>query len=990
MADTNKQMAEFARELWENYIKPKFIEQFTDTVTYYMATVVTNDGNNRATIKRPFDDPYQVTYLDDMAGLEAGDTVLVLRFGNGTNNANHIIFGKGNGNMNYTAANATQLANAAIKTIEYGVGTSPTSHSDITSWSSETPQWEEGKYIWQRTSTNDSTYTYACIQGAEGAAGVSISDVTNYYLATSQSSGVTRDTSGWTTSIQTMTSTNQYLWNYEVVTGSNGSTLNTTDPIIIGRYGQDGTPGSAGRGITAITEYYLVSDQQTGITPSTSGWTTTVQTTSTSTPYLWNYEVITYTSGSPDTSDARIIGTHGATGAAGAAGYNAATVYLYQRATATPNKPSNNLTYTFSTGTLSGTIDNNWAIDIPTGTNPIYVIAATAFSNTATDLITTSDWSSPVVLAQNGTNGSPGTNGINTATVYLYQRKATIPNKPSNTLTYTFATGALTGTIDNDWSTTIPSGTDPLFVTFATAASTTATDTIDSSEWVTPEILAENGEDGTDGTDGTDGKDGQMLYATSSSAATTVGKTATLTSGTLTLEAGATVAVTFTHKNTAASPTLNVSSTGAKTIRAAGADLTATSPYNWTDGATVTLVYDGTYWQLDGTASLLKADDASKVATNYISDVGSTGIEVSGNNATSKVQIEDTVKVITDSTHFAEMTATQFKIHSGNVLYPTSYLGTKDAAFAGDGAGHYLVRIYEFNPSSSTAGGALELRNVDGKTRVRLDAYGDYGSQLFYNANADCMVSIGSAVDGSYGALQLYQTTTAISQGFYNGATLGKVIGSLFVNAGTPALLIYEEPTPSGSGYTSNLSAAYGGGAAYIRASATFAGYVAHGKTISHRLTYDFDTISGYNYLRFWIDGTEIARIQQQSYSDERVKTDIEPIKEKYKEAAAAVDIDQFRYDFGDPVRQGAYGVMFGIVAQDLIKELDDRKIHFEDTPLVSNTDNDDESLYSVDYTQFLLARIAADEDRIKALEVENTELKKRLDAIEEAVAKLA
>lgn len=837
MADTNKQMAEFARELWENYIKPKYIAEFSDNVTYYMATVVTNDGNNRATIKRPFDDPYQVTYLDDMAGLEAGDTVLVLRFGNGTNNANHIIFGKGNGNMNYTAANATQLANAAIKTIEYGVGTSPTSHSDITSWSSDTPQWEAGKYIWQRTSTNDSTYTYTCIQGAAGQPG--------------------------------------------------------------------------------------------------------------------------------------------------AAGYNTATVYLYQRATSTPNKPTNNLTYTFSTGTLSGTIDNNWAIDIPTGTNPIYVIAATAFSDTDTDLITTSDWSSPVVLAQNGTNGSPGTNGINTATVYLYQRKATIPNKPSNTLTYTFATGALTGTIDNDWATTIPSGTDPLFVTFATAASTTATDTIDPSEWVTPEILAENGEDGADGTDGTDGADGQMLYATCSTGASTAAKVATLASGTLTLTSGSTVSVTFTYANTAADATLNIASTGAKTIRAAGANLTATSEYNWTAGATVIFIYDGTYWQMDGTASLRKADDASKVATDYISNVGSTGIEVSGNNATSKVQIEDTVKVITDSTHFAEMTATQFKIHSGNVLYPTSYLGTKDAAFAGDGAGHYLVRIYEFNPSSLTAGGALELRNVDGRTRVRLDAYGDYGSQFFYNANADCMVSIGSAIDGSYGVLQLFQTTTAISQGFYNGATLGKVIGSMFVNAGTPALLIYEEPTPSGTGYTTNLSAAYGGGAAYIRASSTFAGYVAHGKTISHRLTFDFDTISGYNYLRFWIDGTEIARIQQQSYSDERVKTDIEPIRNAYKEAVGAVDIEQFRYDFNDAVRQGAYGIMFGIVAQDLIRELDDNGIAFEDTPLVADIANDDESLYSVDYTQFLLARIAHDEDRIKELEEKNAELEARLAAIE-------
>lgn len=474
----------------------------------------------------------------------------------------------------------------------------------------------------------------------------------------------------------------------------------------------------------------------------------------------------------------------------------------------------------------------------------------------------------------------------------------------------------------------------------------------------------------------TDIEDGLMLYATSSTASSTAAKTATLQSGTLDLTAGATVAVTFEHANTAANPTLNIDGTGAKTIRAGNSSLAASSIYNWTDNATVIFIYDGTYWQMDGTAQLEKADDARRVATDYITDVGNTGIEVSGNNATSKVQIEDTVKVITDSTHFAEMTATQFKIHSGNVLFPTSYLGTRDAAFAGDGAGHYLVRIYEFNPSSLTAGGALELRNVDGRTRVRLDAYGDYGSQLFYNANADCMVSIGSAIDGSYGALQLFQTTTAISQGFYNGATLGKVIGSMFVNTGTPALLIYEEPTPSGSGYTTNLSAAYGGGAAYIRSSSTFAGYVVHGKTINHRLTFDWDTISGYNYLRFWIDSVEVARIQQQSYSDRRVKTDIEPIKDGYKEAVAAVDIDQFRYDFGDTVRQGANGIMFGIVAQDLIEKLDDNGIDFKKTPLVANIDNDDESLYSVDYTQFLLARLAADEDRIRELET-------RLEALE-------
>ena len=144
--------------------------------------------------------------------------------------------------------------------------------------------------------------------------GVSISGVTNYYLATDQSSGITTSSSGWTTTIQSMTEVNQYLWNYEVTTSNKGTTLNTTTPCIIGRYGVDGNPGSPGKGITGITEYYLASSQASGITTSSSGWTTAVQTTDAVNKYLWNYEVISYTTGNPYTSTPRIIGTHGENG----------------------------------------------------------------------------------------------------------------------------------------------------------------------------------------------------------------------------------------------------------------------------------------------------------------------------------------------------------------------------------------------------------------------------------------------------------------------------------------------------------------------------------------------------------------------------------------------------------------------------------------------------------------------------------------------------
>ncbi len=156
--------------------------------------------------------------------------------------------------------------------------------------------------------------------GETGPAGVSISQVINYYLATSANSGVTTSTSGWTTTVQTMTATNQYLWNYEVIKGSNNAILNTTTPVIIGRYGQNGSNGSNGQngvGITSITEHYQVSSSNT-TPPST--WSDTPVNTDTTNKYLWNYETITYTNGSTEDTDKRVIGTHGATGQQGPQG----------------------------------------------------------------------------------------------------------------------------------------------------------------------------------------------------------------------------------------------------------------------------------------------------------------------------------------------------------------------------------------------------------------------------------------------------------------------------------------------------------------------------------------------------------------------------------------------------------------------------------------------------------------------------------------------
>lgn len=121
-------------------------------------------------------------------------------------------------------------------------------------------------------------------------------------------------------------------------------------------------------------------------------------------------------------------------------------------------------------------------------------------------------------------------------------------------------------------------------------------------------IRVNDGAKGDKGDTGAKGADGQMLLATCSTDGATAAKVATLASGSISLKAGTSVAVKFTSANSADTPTLNVGGTGAKQIRAyVNAALTA--DYYWSDSATVTFVYDGTYWLISDPDALRKAKD---------------------------------------------------------------------------------------------------------------------------------------------------------------------------------------------------------------------------------------------------------------------------------------------------------------------------------------------------------------------------------------------
>lgn len=88
-------------------------------------------------------------------------------------------------------------------------------------------------------------------------------------------------------------------------------------------------------------------------------------------------------------------------------------------------------------------------------------------------------------------------------------------------------------------------------------------------------------------------------YASSSTAAATAAKTASITTGTFALDAGTRVTVKFANANTADTPTLNINSTGAKNIFSKGVQITTGSNKALLAGV-VDFVYDGTQWNLVG------------------------------------------------------------------------------------------------------------------------------------------------------------------------------------------------------------------------------------------------------------------------------------------------------------------------------------------------------------------------------------------------------
>lgn len=193
------------------------------------------------------------------------------------------------------------------------------------SWSTNSPTWVDGKYIWSKTKvvyTDGSSIETnpACITGGKGntgddGRGIS-SIVEEYYLSTSSNSLVG---GSWSTTPPTWVN-GKYIWTRSVITYTD-STSTTTNPIC-----STGSTGETGIGVKSVAEQYYLSTSYS--TPTGGSWQTSVPAWQDG-KYIWTRVVITYTNNTyTETDPVCVTGGKGPSGNDGV-GISAVDVLFY-------------------------------------------------------------------------------------------------------------------------------------------------------------------------------------------------------------------------------------------------------------------------------------------------------------------------------------------------------------------------------------------------------------------------------------------------------------------------------------------------------------------------------------------------------------------------------------------------------------------------------------------------------------------------------------
>ena len=231
-------------------------------------------------------------FMDDTGQLVFGDGNNFIKYFKDTNNQWKLVIRSNQISMGSSSKTIQEefdeLESNTIKNVDvlYALGDSST-QAPTTGWSTTAPQWQSGKYMWQKTVTTlgDNTSKESdptCITGAkgqDGSPGTPGAPGTNSYTHIRYSVN-----SDGTNFVENPTSTTIYIGVY---TGTSSTAPTNKTLYKWSKYkGDPGQNGSAGNGINSITYYYKATSTQTA--PAASDITgTSIPTLSTTNKYLW-------------------------------------------------------------------------------------------------------------------------------------------------------------------------------------------------------------------------------------------------------------------------------------------------------------------------------------------------------------------------------------------------------------------------------------------------------------------------------------------------------------------------------------------------------------------------------------------------------------------------------------------------------------------------------------------------------------------------------
>lgn len=271
---------------------------------------VENDVSNIATIKQTADEAgasiaQVVESVGEDGKVNAASIVTAINDGTSgvTINANRINLDGAVTISSFDSDTRDKLNNSVKSTvIEYALSNSATV-APTSGWSTTAPQWQENKYMWQKTtvqytdSSKTPTITTTCIQGAKGEDGktpeIEINDNGYWVIDGTTTNTKAKGVDGETPTVMINTD------GYWVING------------VVTNVKAQGKEGDNGVSVTSVMSQYCLSTSNT-IEP-TNGWTENFDTVlsqywaSTETvKYIWSREKVSYSSGNPTYSTATV------------------------------------------------------------------------------------------------------------------------------------------------------------------------------------------------------------------------------------------------------------------------------------------------------------------------------------------------------------------------------------------------------------------------------------------------------------------------------------------------------------------------------------------------------------------------------------------------------------------------------------------------------------------------------------------------------------